>query len=103
MGRNVKFIDVPNAVYVSAPFTVWMLNRVPHPNAAKLFANWVLTKEGQQLYSSNTTNNSRRTDVPVVDPANVTRAGESYFRSSSEKALPELQKTRTLLTQLAAL
>jgi ABC-type Fe3+ transport system substrate-binding protein len=30
--------------------TVALLNRAPHPNAAKLFVNWLLSREGQTIY-----------------------------------------------------
>ncbi len=38
-------------------------NRPPHPNAAKVFANWILTKEGSTLFSKATGMPSRRVDV----------------------------------------
>jgi iron(III) transport system substrate-binding protein len=35
----------------------------PHPNAAKVFVNWLLSKEGQELYGKAMTQGSRRLDV----------------------------------------
>ena len=35
----------------------------PHPAAAKLLINWLLTKEGGVSYSKNLQDNSRRVDV----------------------------------------
>ncbi len=35
----------------------------PHPNAAKVFVNWLLSKEGQELYGKAMTQGTRRLDV----------------------------------------
>jgi len=35
----------------------------PHPNAAKVYINWLLGKEGQELYGRALTQGSRRLDV----------------------------------------
>src|SRR4029078_11561684 len=35
----------------------------PHPNAAKVYINWLLGKEGQDLYGRALTQGSRRLDV----------------------------------------
>jgi ABC-type Fe3+ transport system substrate-binding protein len=100
LGKNVKFIDIPDVSYMSHPFTLWAVNRAPHPNAAKLFANWAFTKEGQQSYSSNLSMNAQRKDVPVGDPLQLPRPGEHYLHSSDEATFPELEKTRTLVTKI---
>ncbi len=42
-----------------------LLTRNPHPNAAKLFINWLLTKEGQTIFSRAHGNPSARVDVPT--------------------------------------
>ena len=44
-----------------------MLKSAPHPNATKVFINWLLSKEGQELYTKQfwpfDQGFSRRTDV----------------------------------------
>jgi ABC-type Fe3+ transport system substrate-binding protein len=35
----------------------------PHPNATKVFVNWLLSKEGQEIFSRTMTQGSRRLDV----------------------------------------
>jgi iron(III) transport system substrate-binding protein len=49
--------------------SVVMPNQPPHPNAARLFVNWLLSREGQTVFQRtvNTPNNSEeslRTDIP---------------------------------------
>ena len=39
----------------------------PHPNAAKYFANWFLSKEGAMFYQSISNSNSLRQDIPKDD------------------------------------
>jgi len=47
-----------------------LINRAPHPNAAKLYVNWVLSKEGSTLYAKANGVPSLRVDVPTdhVEP-----------------------------------
>jgi len=40
----------------------------PHPNAAKLFVNWMLSAAGQTAWTRISKENSRRRDVPVANP-----------------------------------
>ncbi len=50
--------------------TVALMNRAPHPNAAKVFINWFLSREGQKTYQSagqvpgDSGRNSLREDIP---------------------------------------
>ena len=44
-----------------------VLDQAPHPNAAKLFVNWILTREGQTVFNELTGHEDKaslRTDVP---------------------------------------
>jgi ABC-type Fe3+ transport system substrate-binding protein len=41
-----------------------LINRAPHPNAAKVAINWLLSKEGQVVYQKIINGDSRRTDIP---------------------------------------
>ena len=57
-----------------------MFDKAPHPNAAKVFANWVLTKDAQEEYHRTVRQNSRRTDVQPfaqasIPPANACETG----------------------------
>lgn len=40
-----------------------VLKNLPHPNAGKIFVNWFLSKEGQQIYSKALVQGTRRLDV----------------------------------------
>lgn len=45
-----------------------LITKAPHPNAAKVFINWVLTRDVQAELMQAVKLNSRRRDVPVADP-----------------------------------
>jgi ABC-type Fe3+ transport system substrate-binding protein len=61
------------------------MNKAPHPNAAKVFINWYLSRNGQIAVQKDGTSdeavNSRRIDIPKddVDPANRLVEGRRYF------------------------
>jgi iron(III) transport system substrate-binding protein len=64
--------DVKEANYVTAAVaSVSPMNRGPHPNATKVFINWLLSRETQTAWSKATGFWSRRMDVPQghLDPA----------------------------------
>ncbi len=76
---------------------VGILNRAPHPNAAKIFVNWLLTREAQILMSQATGDPSRRTDVSQewVDPTVRVPPGSKFASSDTEEMIKkrvELQK-----------
>jgi ABC-type Fe3+ transport system substrate-binding protein len=65
-----------------------MLNRAPHPNAAVIYLNWLLSKEGQALYSKGAETSSRRLGVPTdIPPCFVPRPGRNYFWVEAREAL----------------
>ncbi len=70
-----------------------VMDRAPHPNAAQLFANWWLTKEGQTAYNlaGNLPPPSLREDVPPgnSDPAGRRIPGAVYEMSSLDVNLPD--------------
>ena len=72
--------------------TLGLPSRAPHPNAAKVFVNWFLSRGGQialQKFGRPDAHNSRRIDIPKddVDPYNRLEPGKKYF----DVAKPEYQ------------
>jgi iron(III) transport system substrate-binding protein len=72
--------------------TLGVPSRAPHPNAAKVFVNWFLSREGQmalQKFGRPDAHNSRRVDISKddVDAYNRLEAGKKYF----DLAKPEYQ------------
>ena len=72
--------------------TLGLAARAPHPNAAKVLINWLLSREGQmalQKLGRPDAHNSRRIDIPKddVDPTNRLDPGKKYL----DLAKPEYQ------------
>jgi ABC-type Fe3+ transport system substrate-binding protein len=64
-GLAVQPLPIPKeGVYVSGGSGhLAVLKNLPHPNAAKIFVNWFLSREGQQTYSKALAQGTRRPDV----------------------------------------
>jgi|GEM_PF-3769607 len=94
IGKAVVPVQTEEWVYAQDPNSpMWLVAKQPHPNAAKLFANWYLTKDAQTLVSKETLGNSRRADVPPINPANVPVKGKKYFYSQKEESLDFIDDT----------
>jgi ABC-type Fe3+ transport system substrate-binding protein len=73
--------------------TLSFLQNAPHPNAAKVFVNWLLSREGQMQVQRGrkgrprTGSNSLRTDVPKNDlPEEIQRKdGVDYFDADDDR------------------
>lgn len=67
--------------------SMMLMDRAPHPNAAKVFINWFLSKEGQYIMSKETELPSLRIDIPTdhLDPKAVPRAGVYYQPNYKEE------------------
>jgi iron(III) transport system substrate-binding protein len=66
--RGLKFGVIPDfkdyGAYLTPGFgTAMLMNRAPHSNAAKIFLNWLLGKNGQTAFSTGMGYVSRRMDV----------------------------------------
>jgi iron(III) transport system substrate-binding protein len=67
---------------------VGLFNKAPHPNAAVIYLNWLLGKEGQVNYAEGGDTASRRVDVSAKIPSCfVPKAGKKYFWVDSPEAL----------------
>lgn len=80
-----------------------MINKPAHPNAAKVFLNWFLSREGQTVFTRAHGGHSARIDVPTegLDPDLVRKPGVKYFvGADSEAFLIKEDKTRELATDI---
>lgn len=69
LAKNVVVVEDPKRTVVSKWGNVQVVDKAPNPNAAKLFITWLLSKEVQTEWARSAGVNSRRTDVPVANPA----------------------------------
>jgi ABC-type Fe3+ transport system substrate-binding protein len=97
LGKNIAAFDLklPHPTLSTGFGTVSIMDRAPHPNAAKLYVNWLLSKAGQTDWGG-TGHNSRRLDVPHPDPASFPVAGTEYRADQSEAAIPSREQAADL-------
>lgn len=100
VGKNIKTIALPEMDYQSGGSVLWLLNRAPHPNAAKVFINWLLTKEAQAAWVRELQTNSRFVGVAPGNPDTVVPPGLQLTQIDSEELLPEVVKTQDIARQL---
>ncbi len=68
----------------ASPWLLTVANRAPHPNATRVFVNWLASKEGIEIYARGYGSATLRTDVDesFLNPLNVPRSGVKYFDDS---------------------
>ncbi len=66
---------------------VTVLEKAPHPNAARIFLNWLLTREGQTLVSRSEVKQRAREDVPVDHLSTwlIRQQGATYINFATEE------------------
>ena len=89
-------VGKPEEGYMSGGFGhLGLINKAPHPNAAAVFVNWLLSKEGQLQWQKKSDNNSLRTDIPkemLSDQRSIPKEGNKYLNAS----LPEYEDVQPL-------
>lgn len=116
-GPNDALLDDFKAAGVTVPVTtqslsdatyirgdsVWLFKKAPNPNAAKLFINWLLTREGQVTWTEMALQqNSRRADIPPFDPKSYPsdeEASKLIFFDTEEWNL-EAQKVQEMSAEI---
>ncbi|MBI2934712.1 MAG: extracellular solute-binding protein [Chloroflexi bacterium] len=99
-GMPIKYTRVfKEGAWSTASFgSVAVMAKPPNPNAATVFLNWMLGKEGQTVFATKADYFSRRLDVPsdTLDESMIPEPGASYMSTHTEdvvmKARLEAQK-----------
>lgn len=75
------------SVSMGTPRAVNLVQGAPHPNAARVYINWLMSREGQIAYQKATGNNSLRTDIPkdTVVPSEILKEDREYIPQNLEK------------------
>lgn len=93
LGLNVKRIEDPKSVNLSQGYgVVNFVKKAPHINAAKVFVNWLLSKEGQTIWATTTGVNSRRIGVPIPSKDQYPSPDTNYPFLGKEIFLPDRAK-----------
>ena len=81
-----------------------MLASAPHPNASKVFLNWLLSREGQMAFQKLTRENSLRIDIPkegIVDPDLTLDPKRQYLFTGLEEYKKKINEFEPWLESLA--
>jgi ABC-type Fe3+ transport system substrate-binding protein len=75
-----ELADFPGIVNGS-PWMLTVGNKAPNPRAAQVFANWILSKEGLEIYGRGYGSATLRTDIDesYLQPASIPKPGAKYF------------------------
>jgi iron(III) transport system substrate-binding protein len=105
LGKNIAALDVPEMKTISM-YGLLLYTKAPHPNAAKVLINWWLGKEGGLAITEHLKFNSRRLDVPPVNPSvypgtDFETIRREYLFNNIEESLPlqqqSIEQLKTLL------
>ena len=100
---HVKYLDIPEMDYATT-YTVLLYNKAPHPNAAKLFINWFLSKEGQTIWCKEIPQNSARTDVvEQFNPDGAATPGKQYYLANHESEYEKQTETLQFISGVVGL
>jgi len=79
-----------------------LISKAPHPNAAKVFINWMLTRQVQADLMQAVRLNSRRNDVPLGDPTSAVDTSKlsEYVGSQHEEMDYYHKKAAALLREI---
>ncbi len=95
LGAPMRFPELKEPTYTSSSTgNIFVFDKIPHPNAAKLFVNWILSKEGASIFSKAHGYATTRVDVSTdgVQPEMIPRADDLFFGEESEMGKLELMK-----------
>ena len=100
LGQNIKpFNGDVKALSGDTGFgTVSLMDKAPHPNAAKVYINWLLSKAGQADWGK-VLRNSRRVDVPPGNPSEVPPPGMPYSNLQAEDQIPIRDQVADIATK----
>jgi iron(III) transport system substrate-binding protein len=104
-GANVEVRGLGNSPEVSfisiGGNCLYVFKNRPHPNAARVFINWMLTKQVQFELAKALDMVSRRIDIPATAaPEDMPIRGAKYITPQREETFPSLTEAGKLVDEL---
>ncbi len=97
LAKNLKLLHFPEmSTMSSGSNTIWLVNRAPHPNAAKVFINWLLTRDAQVVWAKEVETNSRRVGIEPGNPLLAVPPESKFIQIDAEENLHEVVKTQDI-------
>lgn len=104
-GVPLAYVSPAEGMWTSAGGgNVSLYDRQPHPNSSRAFINWLLTKEGQTVFSKALGVPSGRIDVPTegLDQNLLLQPGVKYVSGDSEELLLKAPEERKITLEIVA-
>jgi iron(III) transport system substrate-binding protein len=104
LGKNISPLPpsvLPTQLIKSGFGSVVLLKDAPHPNAAKVYVNWLLSKDGQAAWAG-VPRNSRRNDVPAGIPSLAMEDGVKYINIQHEDLLGDKDRANDIAKETIA-
>lgn len=102
-GRARNVVPLPGLrKFTSGSGGLVAIKDAPHPNAAKVFANWILSRKVQARIASAVGYNSRRTDVRIGNSGTAVdlTVFDEYVSSQNEEMMPFYRKVVELAAEM---
>ncbi|HEY7060561.1 MAG TPA: extracellular solute-binding protein [Chloroflexota bacterium] len=98
---NVQGLGTPRKLSLGSG-GIQLISQRPHPNAAKVFVNWLLTQKEQERIAKAVETNSRRLDVPPGDMSELLEPSQmaQYVPHQYEELLPTRRRAQQLAAEL---
>lgn len=95
--------DMPGKIG-SGNGTLGIMNKAPHPNAARVFVNWIASREGLEIFARASARPTTRNDIDELSfsPAEIIpRPGVKYFDTSAwDFTVTEKERVRLFMKEL---
>lgn len=102
-GAPILHFELDDAVDLIPGFgALGKVKNPPFSNAAIVFINWLLSKEGQTIFSRWNDKQSIRTDVPTdfMDERNIRKPGVKYLRTADEEIVMQKDENVRLAREI---
>ena len=98
LGKDVQTLESKIKVLTQGSGGISFIDRAPHPNATKVFVNWLLSRQTQEVWAREAATNSRRLDVPPGSPDALPDPTQlaNYVDFNSEAGNPFMRDTQRL-------
>jgi iron(III) transport system substrate-binding protein len=102
LGKDVHSLKTRVVPVITGNGVLYLMDGAPHPNAAKVFVNWLLTRETQAQWAQVTARNSRLLDAPPGDPELMPDPAQAadYLFLTTEEGDAYNEETLQLVTRL---
>ncbi len=92
--QEVFFLKGMKNRVTSSPFVLSVANKAPHPNAMRVFVNWMAGKEALQIYSRANLTATLRTDEDesFLNPDVIPKPGVEYVEATDPEWIGEGRK-----------